>query len=242
MTNTMRRELAAKLVGLGTPFSYSLRIELASLSTHEIFKWFLASILFGARISEQLAARIYREFEKSSVTTPEKIVERGWDGLVQILDAGGYARYDFKTATKLLQIANSLIQTYNADLNRLYGESKSSSEPERRVKELAKGIGPVTLNIFLREMRPYWEKADPEPSELELLAAINLGIVSRPSSARAEIREFWSQHSSSIQDYVRLETGLVRIGKDYCRKESHTICPVLDYCPRSGRVSETFYF
>ncbi|GFP32948.1 hypothetical protein HKBW3S42_01257 [Candidatus Hakubella thermalkaliphila] len=59
MTNTMRRELTAKLVGLGRPFSYSLRIELASLSSHEIFKWFLASILFGARIFEQLAARTY---------------------------------------------------------------------------------------------------------------------------------------------------------------------------------------
>ena len=25
------------------------------------------------------------------------------------------------------------------------------------------GVGPVTLNIFLREMRPFWTKADPAP-------------------------------------------------------------------------------
>ena len=39
------------------------------------------------------------------VLSPSKILETGWDGLVEILDEGGYTRYDFKTATKILEIA-----------------------------------------------------------------------------------------------------------------------------------------
>jgi hypothetical protein len=39
-------------------------------------------------------------------------VKTGWDGLVSTLDAGGYVRYDFKTATKLLEVMKNLIDQY----------------------------------------------------------------------------------------------------------------------------------
>ena len=41
----------------------------------EIFKWFLASILYGKRISYKIAERTYKEFEKRGILTPEKIIE-----------------------------------------------------------------------------------------------------------------------------------------------------------------------
>jgi len=61
------------------------------------FRWFLASILFGARISEKIALKTYKTFEKYGVLSPEKILDTGWDGLVKMLDEGGYTRYDFST-------------------------------------------------------------------------------------------------------------------------------------------------
>ena len=98
-------------------YSSELGINIDSGSSGEIFKWFLASILFGARIRQSAAMQTYREFEKRGVLTPDAILKTGWDGLVQILDAGGYARYDFKTATKLLGIAEMLNNRYGGDLN-----------------------------------------------------------------------------------------------------------------------------
>lgn len=80
-------------------FSTSLGIDLASGDSKEIFKWFLASILFGAKIGEKIAANTYREFARKGVITPKSVLDTGWDGLVEILDSGGYVRYDFKTAT-----------------------------------------------------------------------------------------------------------------------------------------------
>jgi hypothetical protein len=38
------------------------------------FKWFLASILFGARISEKIASNTYRWFDRCGINTAEKII------------------------------------------------------------------------------------------------------------------------------------------------------------------------
>lgn len=89
---------------LGGRYSELLGINLSSGESKEIYKWFLASVLFGARISETIVINTYREFERQEVLSPQHILDTGWDGLVVILDAGGYVRYDFKTATKLLDI------------------------------------------------------------------------------------------------------------------------------------------
>ncbi|MEA1964803.1 MAG: hypothetical protein U9O41_06720, partial [Candidatus Aerophobetes bacterium] len=98
-----KKRIIQKLMERGSEkFSSSLKINLHSLKEGEIFKWFLASILFGTRISEIITINTYKEFEKEKVLSLEKILETGWDGLVKILDEGGYVRYDFKTATKLL--------------------------------------------------------------------------------------------------------------------------------------------
>jgi hypothetical protein len=50
-------------------YSEELGIKLNEKSDEEIFKWFLASILFGARISETIAKYTYRTFERYNVVT-----------------------------------------------------------------------------------------------------------------------------------------------------------------------------
>lgn len=142
----------------GSRFSTELGINIDSGSSGEIFKWFLASILFGTRIRQSAAMQTYREFKKRGVLTPDAILKTGWDGLVQILDAGGYARYDFKTATKLLGISEMLNNRYSGDLNRLHEEARDPGDLESRLMEF-KGVGEVTVNIFLRELRDIWQKA-----------------------------------------------------------------------------------
>src|SRR3990170_5102919 len=103
------KDTIKKLIStLGGKFSKELGIDLSKGKSTEIFKWFLASKLFGARIGTNIAIKTYREFERCGVLSPEKILETGWDGLVRILDDGGYARYDFSTATKLLEIMADL--------------------------------------------------------------------------------------------------------------------------------------
>ena len=217
---------------LGETYSESLGINLLSRRSDEIFKWFLASILFGARISESTAIKTYREFEKRKVVSPEKILETGWDDLVKILDEGGYVRYDFKTATKLLEIANNLVREYQGDLNALHSKAKDTKDLERRLMNLGKGIGPVTAAIFLRDLRGIWKKADPPPTILTTAAARNLRFTKGKSDEEAldDLRSVWNKSKTKGKDFLNFETALLRLGKDWCRKKKCQHCSFSSYC------------
>jgi hypothetical protein len=133
----------------GEPYSKQLGIKIG-LGDKEIVKWFLAAILYSKPIREGTATNTYRCFERHGVLTAEQIVRKGWEGLVSILDEGGYTRYDFSTADKLLQIFGNLQREYGGKLTRLYEASSDSEDLERRLRTLGKGIGGVTVSIFLR--------------------------------------------------------------------------------------------
>lgn len=230
----MQEKLAEELIrALGGRYSAELGIDLEGREPEEIFKWFLAAILFGARISEDIAARTYHELSKRKLTTPEALLRQDWDGLVEVLDLGGYVRYDFKTATKLHAISAELVREYQGDLNNLHEEAADPRDLERKLMRF-KGIGPVTVNIFLREMRGIWEKADPLPSDLALLAAQDFRLVQADERAQA-LEEL--KGLVPMERLADLEAALVRLGKNFCRKGRHLKCPMASCCP-SGRKEE----
>lgn len=200
----------------GQPFSEALGIDLKSRRPEELSKWFLASILYSKPIRESTATITYQTFEADAVVTASKILETGWEGLVSLLDEGGYTRYDFSTATKLLEVFGNLQKKYGGDLNRLYEAAANGDDLEERIRALGKGIGATTVSVFLRDMRRGWTKAHPEPSPLVKLAMKELGIDDLNSFAKRK-----------RLDVVRLETALLRLGKDYIRHgkklEVHTV-------------------
>jgi hypothetical protein len=222
------RSLAKLVQTLGGTFSRELGIHLDGRKPSEIFKWFLASIFFGARISETIAVRTYREFENEGLVDPRKIVDRGWDGLTVVLDGGGYVRYDFKTATKLLDVSRALLEKYGGNLNGLHTIASDARDLERRLKALGKGIGDVTVNIFLRELRNIWPKAEPLPSELVLTAAKNLGLIPKAMADQREalqlLKEKWRNEGNSPKGFADFEAALVRLGLAL-RKQSRTKTP-----------------
>ncbi len=226
----MKRVIKKLFATSGGKFSRELGIDLSRGKSEEIFKWFLASKLFGARIGANIAVKTYKEFERCGVLSPEKIIETGWDGLVKILDDGGYVRYDFSTATKLLEIMKDLKTRYNGDLSRLHRAAKDERDLENLLKDLGKGIGDVTVNIFLRELRLAWPKAKPELSELAELAARHLGLIKQDKAPLKTLEHIWPQHKVPDKDFCDFEAALVRLGKDYCKKLKCNTCPMEDEC------------
>ena len=72
---------------------------------HDLFKWFIASFLFGKRIQQDIAADAYRAIvEKHKRDTPRKICNCSWQQLVDMLGEGHYVRYDESTADRLLKL------------------------------------------------------------------------------------------------------------------------------------------
>ena len=128
----------------------------------------------------------------------------------------GYTRYDFKTADKLLEVSNALLREYAGDLNSLHRLAADQSDLERRLKQLAKGVGDVTVNIFLREMRGIWPKAQPLPSAKMVQAAkalglIDIGLCDGPIILNA-LKEAARDDGIQPEDFVEFEAALVRFG------------------------------
>jgi hypothetical protein len=192
-----------------------LGINLKSKNKGDAVKWFLAAILYSKPIREDSATRTYRCFERHGLTTARRIVNAGWDRLVSILDEGGYTRYDFTTADKLLEVFGNLQKQYGGNLNRLYEASRNGEDVEANLKRLGKGIGDITVSIFLRDMRGIWSKADPRPTPLVTMAMKSLGIKDLKQCAREK-----------RIDLVRLETALLRYSKNFLKKrKTMTILP-----------------
>jgi len=189
--------------------TYSEEFGLDLSKPEDRFKWFLASLLFAKRISAEIAKKTYHRFEEEGLTTMEDILAAGWDRLVQVLDSGGYVRYDFSTASNLLSIMTELKEKYGS-LEELHRQSSGPRNLERRLQEF-KGVGPVGVNIFLRELRGIWEKAKPKPSKMAIKVAQRI----------------------CLEDVGSYESALVRLSLEYCKKRKCSECCVRNYCTRT---------
>ena len=136
-------------------YAKELGIDLSSKQEAEYFKWFLACLLFGKPIQQEVAKRTYFEFVNDGLTNPDAIIQAGWDKLVEVLDKGHYVRFDYSTATKLLDVCRALKEKYGTITN-LLKQVQSIDELSSRLQEF-KGVGPKTAEIFLRDMIPIFQ-------------------------------------------------------------------------------------
>jgi hypothetical protein len=179
-------------------FSEELGIDLARGSDEAYFKWFLASLLYGGRISATIAEHTYRAFERHALLHPRRILDAGWDYLVNpIMREGGYVRYDGRKSTQILRDCETLLQEYRGSLSTLHAAARDPADLEARL-EAFYGVGPVTVNIFLRELRPYWTRANPEPLPAVRARAQALGID-------------LTVYPRKSMTFVRIEAGLLRL-------------------------------
>lgn len=148
----------------------TLGIDLTSKKESQLFRWFIACLLFGKPIQQSIAMRAYEAITHAGITSINKLVKTDWDTLVTLLDKAHYVRYDFSTATKLLDIAKCLKEEYGT-ISRLLKQSKDVRELEERLTAF-RGIGPVTASIFIRGVTPLWfEVTVPHDYESATLAA-----------------------------------------------------------------------
>ncbi len=125
----------------------------------ELFKWFLASYLFGKRIQQDVARQTWEVFMQHGIDTPRKIANQSWQQLVDLLGEGHYRRYDESMARGLLEMSHQLLRDYHGNLLNMYDCCGDEKEFMKRLQKL-KGVGPKTAEIFMREARPVLVKSD----------------------------------------------------------------------------------
>ena len=130
--------------------AHDLGIDPGSDDDAELFRWFVACQLFGARISQEIAAAAFKELDAAGFTTPRGLAEAGWQSVVDALGRGGYRRYDESTARELIQMGKDLIERYGGSMRSLHDAAESKADLRRKLQEF-KGIGPTSCRIFLRE-------------------------------------------------------------------------------------------
>lgn len=133
-----------------------LGIDLGAGSDAAVFRWLVACQLFGARISQDIAARTYRELDKAGVLTPRKLADADWQRLVDLLGAGGYRRYDESTARELIEVGRLAVDKYGGKITRIRDGVDSRKDLAEKAQEF-KGIGPTAADIFVRELAPVWK-------------------------------------------------------------------------------------
>ncbi|MDA8274660.1 MAG: hypothetical protein M0029_04675 [Actinomycetota bacterium] len=203
---------------LGGRYSVELGVDVDGGDT-ELERWSLAATLFGTRISAGVAARTFAGLAAAGVGSIEEAGRRDGDELVALLDAGGYGRYDFRTATRLHQLAAAIGQRYGgraADI----GRAHHHYQPLAAALDALPGWGPVTVGLFLRELRGVWPGATPPLDASAAAAGRHLGLLATDDAQElTRLRRLASGGHVDVRD---LESALVRLALHHRRV---TACP-----------------
>ena len=139
---------------LGGRYSAELGIDVDA-GEAEVERWFVAATLFGARIPARVAQRTFGVLAAAGLARIGQMRHVPSGDLIAMLDAGGYARYDVRTATRLLELSEIINERYDGQVA-LIGRRFGAYPALRAALDALPGWGPVTVRLFLRELRGVW--------------------------------------------------------------------------------------
>jgi hypothetical protein len=199
-------ELARRVVALvGGRYSAELGIDVDA-GEAQVERWFVAATLFGARIAARVAERTFGVLAANGLARIGQMRHVPSADLIAMLDAGGYARYDVRTAGRLLELSEIINERYDGRVA-VIGRRFTAYPELRAALDALPGWGPVTVRLFLRELRGVWPGADPPLDERAAGAARHLGL----TGARAGLTGVAGLAAASGLDVRDLESGLVRL-------------------------------
>jgi endonuclease III len=204
-TNKDRNHALTKilLARHGRTFSNELDIEIHANTPSALFRLLVAAMLFSARISARLAIQAARALTDQGWVTPEKMVAASWEERTRTLNRSGYARYDERTSRMLEDTARLILDRYQGDLRNLREASGRNIDRERQQLKEFKGIGNVSVDIFLREVQVAWDELFPFVDERARQNAKELGL---PTDAQSLLELVGKD------DFPRLVSALIRVG------------------------------
>ncbi len=167
-----------------------------------IYQVLVLAHLLSARIRGDIAVDAARALFDAGMRDPRRMRDATWQQRVDALGVGGYRRYDERTATQLGDGARWLLDRYGGDARRLRGGT--ARQVAERLREYP-GIGPMGVDIFLREVQAVWPEYAPYIDRKAQDGAERVGLPRSPRSLGGLVGE---------DDVTRLTAGLVRVALD----------------------------
>jgi endonuclease III len=150
-----------------------------------LYQALVAACLLSARIKASVATAAAHELFTAGMRNPRRMYEATWQQRVDALGKGHYRRYDERTATQLGNGAQMLLDRYGGDLRRLRDEADGDPDELRRALRRIPGLGPVGIDIFLREVQAVWPEAGPAFDRKAIEGARRLGLPEQPKALAA---------------------------------------------------------
>lgn len=127
-----------------------LGLDPASGHAEDLYRWFLASLLFGRPIQQSVAADTWKVLIKHGLTSPGRFAEYDREGLRALLDEGHYARIDYVMTDELHDVMRTVKKDYGS-VSEFVKHADSRAQLRSALTQL-KGVGPTTAEVFLREI------------------------------------------------------------------------------------------
>ncbi|MFD5113546.1 MULTISPECIES: endonuclease [unclassified Streptomyces] len=182
VTRTGNQETVRELLDThGRTYAAEAHIRLRD-TPQPLYQTLVLACLLSARIRSDTAVATSRALTDSGLDSARRMADAGWQERVDALGRGGYRRYDERTATQLGEGAELLLDEYGGDLRRLRDAAGTDVDALRRLLREVPGLGPVGVDIFLREAQAVWPELAPYLDEKALQGAHRLGLPDHPEA------------------------------------------------------------
>lgn len=182
VTRTGNQETVRELLDThGRTYAAEAHIRLRD-TPQPLYQTLVLACLLSARIRSDTAVATSRALTDSGLDSARRMADADWQERVDALGRGGYRRYDERTATQLGEGAELLLDEYGGDLRRLRDAAGADVDALRRLLREVPGLGPVGVDIFLREAQAVWPELAPYLDEKALQGAHRLGLPDHPEA------------------------------------------------------------
>ena len=164
----------------GRTYADELGLNLHADSPAPWFGLLCFTLLSSTRISARIAVAAAQGLANAGWTDAQALKRSTWEERVEVLDDAGYVRYDFRTATRLEQLSQQLLDRYGGDVRRLRETAGRDRSREHESLLEFVGIGPVGADVFLREAQAAWPELQPYVDARAQEAARQLGLPTDP--------------------------------------------------------------
>ncbi|MZD10747.1 endonuclease [Streptomyces sp. SID5785] len=181
MTDRQKRVLHALLDGYGRTYAAEAGIRLKD-TPQPLYRTLVLATLLSARIRASIAVETSRALYDAGLRDARRMVQATWQQRVDALGAGGYRRYDERTATRLGDGARLLLDDCGGDLRRLRERADGDVGALRTSLGRVPGLGPTGVGIFLREVQDVWAEFGTHINGKALQGAERLGLPKTPAT------------------------------------------------------------
>ncbi|MFE7123159.1 endonuclease [Streptomyces sp. NPDC057617] len=182
MPDTSDRETVRKLLAThGRTYADQAHIHLRD-TPQPLYQLLVLSCLLSARIRSDTAVASSRALSEAGFRDARRMADATWQERVDALGRGGYRRYDERTSAQLGAGAELLLDKYHGDLRRLRAEAGGNIDRLRSLLRQVPGLGPVGVDIFLREVQGVWPEVAPYLDKKALQGARRRGLPDEPGA------------------------------------------------------------